>query len=147
MIIYRPVRGGLDEAMAEKRTFENIHEMFATIEKESKESGIFEIEKEWLLIDTEVVNDTRIGWKDTRKVLTVRIGNQDYLVPQCIGYMATEFPGSEEKGETEISDAKMDLWRQLACQTGIGLEKYLEACVDKAGKYVNENAYYFRYRK
>ena len=117
------------------------------IEKESKESGIFGIEKEWLLIDTEVVNDTRIGWKDTRKVLTVRIGNQDYLVPQCIGYMATAFPGSEEKGETEISHAKMDLWRQLAYQTGIGLEKYLEACVDKAGKYVNENAYYFRYRK
>ena len=91
MIIYRPQRGLLAEAMAEAKEFNNENEMKEYIVKEW--DGYFSIED--IVIADEEYNDTRIGWQDTKYVCTKRFGNQDNIIlydcPQCIGMCATKY--------------------------------------------------------
>lgn len=89
MIIYRPHRGSLSEAMDEAKEFKDIQEMKEFIVKEW--DGYFSVED--IVIEGKPTNDERIGWQDTRYVCSKRFGNQDniaiYGVAQCIGMCAT----------------------------------------------------------
>ena len=91
MIIYRPHRGNLADAMVEAKEFNSEQEMKEYIVKQW--DGYFSIEDIVILGDP--YNDERIGWEDTRYVCSKRFGDQDnivkYGVPQCIGMCATKY--------------------------------------------------------
>ena len=98
MIIYRPHRGGLKEAMAEAKEFQTEEEMKQHIYEHHKsyflEMGYpdapFEIDD--IVIDKEDTHeDERIGWHDTMYVCVKRYGNEAYDCPQCIGMCATDY--------------------------------------------------------
>lgn len=97
MIIYRPHRGGLAEALAEAREFETEEEMKQYILEYYKillpELVPFEIED--IVIDEETVDDDRCDWHDTRYVCIKRFVDEDYMekygCPQCIGMCATDY--------------------------------------------------------
>lgn len=102
MIIYRPHRGGVAEAMEEANEFETEEEM---------KQHIFEYHKSYFLdlgylnapfeVDDIVIDrenpreDKRIGRHDTMYVCVKRYGNEDYMkkygCPQCIGMCATDY--------------------------------------------------------
>lgn len=94
MIIYRPHRGSLVEAMAEAKEFNSELEMKEYIVEEwNHYFNILDI-----VISDDIIEDNRNGWKDTRYVCTKRFGQQDniakYGVPQCIGMCATVYINS-----------------------------------------------------
>lgn len=91
MIIYRPHKGSLSDALAEAMEFQNEEEMKSYIyqdwNKLYMELGFkpapFDIED--IVIEDESSDDTRCGWHDTRYVCVKRIGKDIYDCPQCIG--------------------------------------------------------------
>jgi hypothetical protein len=91
MIIYRPHRGNLVDAMVEAKEFNNEQEMKEYVANQW--DGYISVSD--IVIVDNPHNDDRIGWKDTRYVCTKRFGEQDnmvlYGVPQCIGMCATEY--------------------------------------------------------
>lgn len=91
MIIFRPHRGSLADAMAETKEFENEEQMKEYIVKDW--NGYISFDD--IVIDDLVTIDERIGWKDTRYVCTKRLGDEDYIqkygCPQCIGMCATDY--------------------------------------------------------
>lgn len=108
MIIYRPHRGGLAEAMAEAREFETEEEMKHHIYEHYREYSLdlvylnapFEIDD--IVIEKENPReDDRIGWHDTMYVCVKRYGNEDYVEkygdPQCIGMCATDYEREENE--------------------------------------------------
>lgn len=93
MIIYRPHRGSLADAMEEARVFANEDEMKRWIAEDSAEAfgkPLFSVDD--IVIGTEIIADSRNGWNDTRYVCVKRYGSEVYPVPQCIGMCATNFP-------------------------------------------------------
>ena len=99
MIIFRPHRRLLDEAMAEAKEFNTVEEMKQHI-VELWHTGwggpkeLFTVDD--IVIDEKsAVNDTRIAWEDSMYVCVKRMGNDDYIkkygVPQCIGMCATKY--------------------------------------------------------
>lgn len=81
MIKYRPHRGSLMDAMAEYKEFDTVDDMIQHI-----------VHEWWGYIDAEDIvigenrgPDERIGWKAWRYVLTKRVGDDHYDIPQCIG--------------------------------------------------------------
>lgn len=111
MVIYRPHRGGLEEALAEAKEFESIEEMKQYIYEHFKfvyadlgyKMEPFSIED--IVIAEETADDKRCGWHDTRHVCIKRLLNEDFMEkygsPQCIGHCATDY----EKPETEPTTA------------------------------------------
>ena len=92
MYIYRPHRGSLDEAMRECKEFETKEEMISYISAESAcLTGKPLYDPQDIIIGSSVINDYRIGWADCRHVLVKRMGNERFLIPQCIGWCATEY--------------------------------------------------------
>lgn len=102
MIIYRPHRGLLTDAMAEAKEFETEEEMKRYIYEYHKAYFLdlgypdapFEIED--IVIDKENPHeDNRIGWNDTMHICVKRYGNENYIkqygTPQCIGMCATDY--------------------------------------------------------
>ena len=92
MIIYRPHRGSLSDAMSEARVFANENEMKRWIVDDSAKAfgePLFLVDD--IVIDEEAIVDARIGWNDTRYVCVKRYGSEVYSVPQCIGMCATDF--------------------------------------------------------
>ena len=91
MIIYRPHRSILSQAMSEAKEFDNEDDMKNYILKDW--DGLFSFDD--IVIDDESVKDDRIGWNDSRYVCTKRCGKDDYIklygVPQCIGMCATDY--------------------------------------------------------
>ena len=91
MIIYRPHRELLMEAMEEVKEFDNEEEMKKYIANDLR--GCLEIGD--IIIDAEKYSDARTGWQDTRYVCTKRFGDQDYIklygCAQCIGMCATQY--------------------------------------------------------
>lgn len=92
MIIYRPHRGGLKEAMEEVKEFSSREEMLVYIVESHTDS-------EWgpaftaedLVIGEEVRDDPRIGWHDTRYVCTKSYHGKVYDPPVPIGHCATDY--------------------------------------------------------
>ena len=65
MIIHRPHRGGLIEAMNEAREFKSLGDCIKTLIQEHNKKGIFHIyEKDVYLIPYGLEGDDRIGWED-----------------------------------------------------------------------------------
>ena len=98
MIIFRPHRRLLAEAMAEAQEFNNEQEMKKHIVKLWHEGleGLQLFTTDDIVIDeNSEVNDERIGWEDTKYVCVKRMGNEDYMqkygTPQCIGMCATRY--------------------------------------------------------
>ena len=81
MVKYRPHRGSLADAMAEYKEFDSVDEMIHHIVHEW--SGY--ISAEDISIGENQGADDRIGWKAWRYVLTSRVGDTNYDIPQCIG--------------------------------------------------------------
>lgn len=90
MIIYRPHRELLEDAMREAKEFETIEDMKEYIAK--KYSEVFcigRVSSEDISIDdSPPVNDDRIGWKDTRYVL---LKHGKSKMSHCIGMCATDY--------------------------------------------------------
>lgn len=101
MIIYRPHRGALADALAEAKEFETVEEMKAYIYEDWKnmcmeigyKSAPFEIYD--IVIGEESADDRRCGWHDSRHVCVKRMGKENYIelygCPQCIGTCATDY--------------------------------------------------------
>lgn len=91
MIIYRPHRGSLAEAMCEAKEFNDETEMKKYIVEQW--DGYLSIED--IVIGDIGLNDDRNGWRDTRYVCTKRMGSQDYIreygYAQCVGMCATDY--------------------------------------------------------
>lgn len=99
MIIFRPNRGMLDEAMAEAKKFDTVEEMKEHIVKLWHEG--WDGPEELFTVDDIVINeksavkDDRIGWEDSMYVCVKRMDKTDYMkkygIPQCIGMCATKY--------------------------------------------------------
>lgn len=93
MIIYRPHRGSLKDAMAEARVFQSVDEMKAWIVDSTMEvTGVLPFAEDDIVIGSDAVDDPRNGWRDTRYVCIKRFVTEEYDTPQCIGMCATDFP-------------------------------------------------------
>jgi len=107
MIIYRPHRSTLADAMQEAREFPTLEAMKEYIVQESKVvwgAPMFAVDD--IVLDEESVVDKRNGWNDTRYVCVKRMGNEDcmekYGTPQCIGMCATDYPGEPAEDEEDL---------------------------------------------
>lgn len=112
MVIYRPHRGGLKEALAESKEFESFEEMKEYIYEYHKgyfkdlgyPNPPFEID-DIIINESGKYEDKRIGWHDAMYVCVKRYGNEDYIkkygTPQCIGMCATDY---EKLTAEEVSE-------------------------------------------
>jgi hypothetical protein len=97
MIIYRPHKGSLADALAEAKEFRTEEEMKSYIYEDWKKSHMelgfksapFEIED--IVIDDEISDGNCCGWHDTRYVCVKRMWKDIYDCPQCIGMCATDY--------------------------------------------------------
>jgi len=92
MLIYRPHRSSLAEAMAEAKTFNSFDEIKEYVaNKWNSVWGYQILNPDDIVLDEEFHNDDRIGWKDVRYLCTKKLGDEDYMEeygnPQCIGYV------------------------------------------------------------
>lgn len=95
MIIFRPHRRMLYEAMAEAKEFNNVEEMKEYIVKFWNEGRagtkeLFTID-DIVINEASAINDDRIGWEDSMYVCVKRMGETEYEIPQCIGMCATKY--------------------------------------------------------
>ncbi len=99
MIIFRPQRRTLDEAMKEAKEFDTVEEMKEHIVKIwhkdwAGSKKLFTVD-DIVIIEECTVKDDRIGWEDSMYVCVKRMGNEDYVckygAPQCIGMCATKY--------------------------------------------------------
>ncbi len=114
MVIYRPHKGSLADALAEAEEFQTEEEMKYHIMRQYRDyaQGLLEIENNYIdsnsskipkyidnplfdlediVIDDKCYDDERCGWHDTRYVCVKRMGNEVYDCPQCIGMCATDY--------------------------------------------------------
>ena len=114
MIIYRPHKGSLADALEKAKEFETEEKMKYHIMREYRDyaQGLLEMENNYIdsdssknakyidnplfdlediVIDDETVDDDRCGWHDTRYVCVKRMVNEIYDCPQCIGMCATDY--------------------------------------------------------
>lgn len=101
MIIYRPHRGSLPDALDEAKEFKSIKAMKRYIvakwtfpyreiyKKTWKMKYHKSIKYKDIVIDDTVTDDTRCNWHDTRYVCAKRIDGVEFDVPQVIGMCAT----------------------------------------------------------
>lgn len=92
MIIYRPHRGGLKEAMSEAKEFNNVEDMKEYIVKQHTDDVMGEaFSKNDIVLEEDGIEDKRTGWKDTRHICVERYYNENFPIPQCIGWFATKY--------------------------------------------------------
>ena len=92
MIIYRPHRGGLKEAMSEAKEFNNVEDMKEYIVKQHTDDVMGEaFSKNDIVLEEDGIEDKRTGWKDTRHICVKRYYNENFPIPQCIGWFATKY--------------------------------------------------------
>lgn len=86
MIIFRPHRGSLDDAMKEVKIFADYDNLKQYVVKDW--NNLFTLKD--VIIGSPEGDDDRIGWKDVRMVCITKLGEEDYMkkygVPQCIGH-------------------------------------------------------------
>ena len=95
MIIYRPQRGLLVEAMAEKKEFSSIKEMLNYLVKEHKKA--FDI---WDISITYYGYDERISW-ETFIVTVAKYRDEIFEHPQAIGFCTIAAEPPKMKGEKQ----------------------------------------------
>lgn len=92
MLIYRPHRSSLAEAMKEARTFNSFEDIKNYVANEWNNLWGYQIlNPDNIVLDEESHDDDRIGWKDVHYLCVKKIGNEDYIkeygCPQCIGFV------------------------------------------------------------
>jgi len=96
MIIYRPHRGSLEDAMNEKKEFNSIDDMKMFIEVNT--NGLYSFKD--IVLSKEKHNDDRIGWYNASYVCVNGYIDWDgayidfitkYGVPQCIGMCSEDY--------------------------------------------------------
>lgn len=91
MLIYRPHRSSLEEAMKEARTFNSFEDIKNYVANEWNNLWGYQILNPDDIVLDEKFYDDRIGWKDVHYLYAKKIGNEDYIKeyghPQCIGYV------------------------------------------------------------
>ena len=92
MIIYRPQRLLLDEAMAEKREFSSMKEMLEYLVKEHKKA--FDIDDIFI---TYYAYDERISW-ETFIVTVSKYADEIFEHPQAIGFCTIAAEPPKRKG-------------------------------------------------
>jgi hypothetical protein len=92
MIIYRPQRLLLDEAMAEKREFSSMKEMLEYLVKEHKKA--FDIDDIFI---TYYAYDERISW-ETFIVTVSKYADEIFEHPQAIGFCTIAAEPPKMKG-------------------------------------------------
>lgn len=88
LIFYRPHRGSLTESLQELEIFTSVDEMFDFIIENQPFDDTFD--KSDLSVGEDIGPDERIGWSETRYVLTKRCCGNIYDTPQCIGMCSFE---------------------------------------------------------
>lgn len=92
MLIYRPHRGSLAEAMKEAKTFNSLEDIKNYVANEWNNLWRYQIlNQDDIVLDEESHDDDRIGWKDVHYLCAKKIGDEDYIkeygLPQCIGFV------------------------------------------------------------
>lgn len=92
MLIYRPHRSSLAEAMKEAKTFNSFEDIKNYVVNEWNNLWGYQIlNTDDIVLDEESYDDDRIGWKDVHYLCTKKLGNEDYIkeygYPQCIGFV------------------------------------------------------------
>ena len=87
MIIYRPHRGSLSDALSEAKEFSTWQELKEYVASTWNDIGYWRTEASDVTIKDNPMEDTRIGWKDTRTVL---------LTGHAVGFCATQYPTTED---------------------------------------------------
>lgn len=95
LIFYRPHRRSLTEALQELEIFTSVDEMFDFIVEHLPFDDVFD--KSDLSIGEDIGPDERIGWSETRYILTKRCCGKIYDAPQCIGMCSFEKLKKEEE--------------------------------------------------
>ena len=91
-ILYRNHRGSLAEAMKTIREYHSVDEMKARIAADYNklhcEVGFSgdAFSAEDISIDENMGEDERIGWVNTHYVCVSRLGDEDFAIPQAIGF-------------------------------------------------------------
>lgn len=83
MIIYRPHRGSLSDALSEAKEFSTWQELKEYVASTWNSMGFEQVESSDVTIKTDSIMDERICWEDTRMVLC-----KSYPV----GFCATQYP-------------------------------------------------------
>ena len=106
MVIHRPHRGGLSEAMAEKREFDSIEECINTLIKEfnAKYSYIFHLIRDDICVLPYDDYDERIGWRNVKIICCVSydsvhdkkgyesfFGGKYYNPQQIFGFVSSDY--------------------------------------------------------
>lgn len=110
MILYRPHRNSISASIKDEQSFHTIEEMKRFIHDEWIKICNFLGGKEPFSIDDIIIgevigDDPRIAWKNVRHVCVKRMLNDNYTIPQCIG-----FCGESSYSTTPVlppSDAKI----------------------------------------
>ena len=87
MIIYRPHRGSLSDALSEAKEFSTWQELKEHVALTWNTIGYGQIQPSDVTIKDDSIEDKRIGWKDTRMVLC-----KGYPM----GFCATRYPSIED---------------------------------------------------
>lgn len=87
MIIYRPHRGSLSDALSEAREFSTWQELKEHVASTWNSMGYWQNGTSDVTIKDDPLEDTRIGWKDTRMVL---------LRGYPVGFCATQYPTPDD---------------------------------------------------
>ena len=83
MIIYRPHRGSLSDALSEAKEFSTWQELKEYVALTWNTMGYEQVQASDVTIKDDPIEDERIGWEDTRMVLC-----KGYPV----GFCATQYP-------------------------------------------------------
>lgn len=86
MIIYRPHRELLYEALEAMKEFESIDEMKQYVSQLHDDL----VSVDDIFLDKRVIKDDRIGWNDTRYVCAKKFGDDD-VIGIVIGLCATDY--------------------------------------------------------
>lgn len=118
MIIYRPHRGSLEDAMKEAEAFNNWYQMTQYIaSKWNLAVGQKVISPDDIVMDTEPIDDKRTGWKNVHMVLVTRVGNENFMEkygnPQCIGYCTYDVSSVKKYSTTKEVGCEKFYWVKI----------------------------------
>lgn len=90
MFKYRPLRNTLEESINESKEFITMDQMFDFVVYEYKNMGII-IDKNDISISDVIGKDIYVtNWSEKRKLISSKINNQTYDIPQTLGYCSME---------------------------------------------------------
>ena len=129
-VIYRPHRGGLNEAMKEKKVFDSFEELQKYVSEQFPEW--FKVRPCEIIPSGKPVNDERIGWEDSDYLcidsyenVSDKQGYEKYFggkydCPLCIGMFATKW--------TDYADVKYPSIQKYMTDHNLSLREFARRC-------------------